>query len=512
MLTVAEGKLRFMKRPEAGSAPGGSDARNEPLVLQQGVNLVNLRATITAAGQVPGVQVRGWDPQRKEAVVAEEPAATLSAATDAGVTPVQLAQQVGSPTYVAGLATISDPEVAKSAARSLSDHVAGGFAEVEGTARGNPALRAGTAVRLAGVGNPFTGRYVLTSTRHDFSPQHGYRTAFVASNTSERSLYGSTTAGADSAAVHGVVPAVVTSAQDPEGLGRVKVKIPWLSDGYESGWARTLQPGAGGGRGMGVVPEVGDEVLVAFEQGDLGHPYVLGGLYNGKDKPAGGADNVHGGDGSVVRRSWVSRTGMEMAFLESGGAEQFVISTNGGAQKVVLKQTEKGIDIVSEGPVEVTAKQDVKVATAAGNLDLKAVNVQIEATSKLDLKGATVTRRRLRHHRGLRRRDDHHQGRHGEDQLMPSAARVTDLTPHPGVITGPGVPTVLIGGLPAAVVGDLHTCSFPPPATPHPPTPIVPPGCPTVLIGGKPAARVGDLSGCGAPILPPGCPTVLIGG
>jgi uncharacterized Zn-binding protein involved in type VI secretion len=46
----------------------------------------------------------------------------------------------------------------------------------------------------------------------------------------------------------------------------------------------------------------------------------------------------------------------------------------------------------------------------------------------------------------------------------------------------------------------------------HPPTPIVPPGCPTVLIGGKPAARVGDMSGCGAPILPPGCPTVLIGG
>ena len=95
---------------------------------------------------------------------------------------------------------------------------------------------------------------------------------------------------------------------------------------------------------------------------------------------------------------------------------------------------------------------------------------------------------------------------------MPFAARVGDLTPHPGVITGPGVATVLIGGLPAAVVGDLHTCSFPPPAGPHPPSPIVPPGCPTVLIAGRPAARVGDLSGCGAPILPPGCPTVMIGG
>lgn len=94
---------------------------------------------------------------------------------------------------------------------------------------------------------------------------------------------------------------------------------------------------------------------------------------------------------------------------------------------------------------------------------------------------------------------------------MPPAARAGDPTGHPGVLTGPGCLTVLIGGTPAIRVGDLHTCSFPPPP-PHPPGPILPPGCPTVLIGGLPAARVGDLAVCGAPVLPPGCPTVLIGG
>jgi uncharacterized Zn-binding protein involved in type VI secretion len=93
---------------------------------------------------------------------------------------------------------------------------------------------------------------------------------------------------------------------------------------------------------------------------------------------------------------------------------------------------------------------------------------------------------------------------------MPPAARVADPTAHPGVVTGPGVPTVLIAGLPAAVVGDVHTCSFPPPAGPHPPTPF-PKGSVTVLIGGRPALRMGDLSGCGAPILS-GAVTVLIGG
>ena len=93
---------------------------------------------------------------------------------------------------------------------------------------------------------------------------------------------------------------------------------------------------------------------------------------------------------------------------------------------------------------------------------------------------------------------------------MPPAARVGDPTGHPGMISVPLVPNVLIGGQPAATVGTPHVCSFPPPAV-HPPSTIMPPGCPTVLIGGMPAARMGDLAGCGAPIIA-GCMTVLIGG
>lgn len=96
---------------------------------------------------------------------------------------------------------------------------------------------------------------------------------------------------------------------------------------------------------------------------------------------------------------------------------------------------------------------------------------------------------------------------------MPPAARVGDPTGHPGTVGPPGVPTVLIGGLPAAVVGNPHICAFPavPPTPPHPPTVLLPPGVPTVLIGGRPAAILGGMSACGAPIIM-GCPTVLIGG
>jgi uncharacterized Zn-binding protein involved in type VI secretion len=93
---------------------------------------------------------------------------------------------------------------------------------------------------------------------------------------------------------------------------------------------------------------------------------------------------------------------------------------------------------------------------------------------------------------------------------MPFAARVGDPTAHPGVITGPGNPTVLIGGQPAAAQGDMHACSMPPPAGPHPPSPIAK-GSLTVLIGGRGAARVGDFTACGAPLVS-GMPSVEIGG
>ena len=92
---------------------------------------------------------------------------------------------------------------------------------------------------------------------------------------------------------------------------------------------------------------------------------------------------------------------------------------------------------------------------------------------------------------------------------MAAAARVGDVTTHGGVITGPGEPTVLIGGMPAAVMGDLHSCPIPPPA--HIPSSPFVIGSTTVLIGGKPALRITDVCGCGA-MAAAGCPTVIIGG
>ena len=95
---------------------------------------------------------------------------------------------------------------------------------------------------------------------------------------------------------------------------------------------------------------------------------------------------------------------------------------------------------------------------------------------------------------------------------MAAAARVGDVTTHGGAITGPGVPTVLIGGMPAAVACDLHICAIvPTPAMPHLTSSAFVAGSTTVLIGGKPALRITDICLCGANAAA-GCPTVIIGG
>ncbi len=397
VLDVTEGALHFTTATDAADAPSGAGgAHQDPLVLEKGVNLLALRGTVTSADQVPDVEVRGWDVDGKREIVAVAPAKTSSAVLE-GTGPTDLATTFKSPRYVARATVFDQPARCEAAATALAAHLAGGFAELDGVARGNPRLRSGAAVSLVGVGAPFEGRYTLSSSRHDFSPETGYRTSFTVSHTSERSFYGVASGAGlrsgSSAAFPGVLNAVVTAVQDPQGQGRVKVKFPLLSDTYESTWARTVQLGAGAARGTVVLPEVGDEVLVAFGQGSFQQPFLLGGLYNGQDlpdKPWG--EHVGSTDGAIERRAFVSRTGMLVEFVETPGEERLTLSTHGGAQTVSLVQKgAAGIEILSEGPVTVTAKDRIDVTTSTGDITVKGKNVTVEATAALALKGATVT-------------------------------------------------------------------------------------------------------------------------
>jgi uncharacterized protein involved in type VI secretion and phage assembly len=190
-----------------------------------------------------------------------------------------------------------------------------------------------------------------------------------------------------------VVSGQVSDVRDPLEQGRVTVTFPWLSDSYVSDWARTVQPGAGRDRGAMVVPEVGDEVLVAFEQGDMRRPYVVGGLYNGVDLPGpDGVDLVDRGSGAVNRRSLVSRRGHRLDLLDQDGrAEGVRLRTGDGKLDLLLDATGTKVTVHSDGTVVVEGTRGVTVDAGSGALDLKGRDVTVTAQAGLTLKGARTT-------------------------------------------------------------------------------------------------------------------------
>lgn len=394
-----EGRTLHFGPPARAAASPGTDPTTDALVIARGENLISLRATLTGSTQVPEVEARGWNPTAKSAIV--ETGQTRTVAAVLGSTPTDLATKVHGTTHVVG--RLGTPQTITQLATTTAAARAGAFAEVEGVVRGNPRLHAGTPVHLAGLGASFAGKYVLTDVRHDIDPVDGFRTTFTAADTSDRSVYGVISGGSSAPGgpePHGgVLVAVVTNVKDPDGLGRVKIKLPTLSGDYESWWARTMQLGAGNVRGASWLPEVGDEVLLAFGQGSLDEPYVLGGLYNGVDKAGKGWAAHVAGDGTIKRRALTSRTGMIVEFLEDAQTSTLTVSTNDGAQHLTLTQSaDKGIVLVSQGALEVTAeqdititgKQDITATTATGDFSVSAANVSLEATSALKLKGATL--------------------------------------------------------------------------------------------------------------------------
>ena len=208
----------------------------------------------------------------------------------------------------------------------------------------------------------------------------------------------------------GPVVGLVSDVADPEQLGRVTLTFPWLSDSYVSDWARTVQPGAGKDRGAMVLPEVGDEVLVLFEQGDIRRPYVVGGLYNGIDTPPqDGPGLIDASSGAVNRRSLVSRRGHRIDLIdEDGRTEGVTLSTTGGTLRLVMDAVGTAVTLHSDGTVLVEGKGGVVIDAASATLELKGGRIALSATSgitvdggggavevtaggQLSLKGATAT-------------------------------------------------------------------------------------------------------------------------
>ncbi|NER93778.1 MAG: phage tail protein [Symploca sp. SIO1B1] len=179
---------------------------------------------------------------------------------------------------------------------------------------------------------------------------------------------------------YGVTVGVITNNKDPEGLGRVKVKFPWLSDKDESHWARIATLMAGGKRGVYFLPEVDDEVLVAFEHGDIAFPYVLGALWNGKDQPP-----ETNQDGKNNRRLIQSRSGHKIILDDTQGKEKIIIEDQTGKNKITIDSQNKAIAIEAEQDLTITAKGKINITSFDKDIDINCKNLSITTQENLQI-------------------------------------------------------------------------------------------------------------------------------
>jgi uncharacterized protein involved in type VI secretion and phage assembly len=184
---------------------------------------------------------------------------------------------------------------------------------------------------------------------------------------------------------YGVTVGIVTNNKDEEGLGRVKVKFPWLSETDESYWARVLSPMAGKERGIYFLPEVNDEVLVAFAHGDMESPYILGALWNGEDKPP-----ETNSDGKNNRRMIKSRSGHQIILDDTQDKEQIIIRDSTEKNQIIIDSKENTLSIKVEKDITIEAKGKITIKSSDGDMFIMAKNLTIEAQKKCAITGESL--------------------------------------------------------------------------------------------------------------------------
>jgi len=377
------GYLLFVQEKTLHCEPYGS--QTTAVTMHYGDDLREFHPRLTTVDQVSKATATGWDPQQAQAIVGQASQANGAPSVGEGSQGGDVAKKAFNLEASIQVADrpIRTQAVADRLAQASLDRRAGRFIEAEGTTRGNPQLLAAASVDVQGLGQRFSGKYFVTSTMHRYSSEHGYVTQFTVSGFQPSSLLSLLAPERDglSAPRIGLVVGVVTDNNDPDGLGRVKVMYPWLSQDHASDWARVVIPGGGTQRGMQFLPEVNDEVLVGFEQGDINYPYVLGGLWNGKNAPPSKNSDVISG-GKVNKRVIRSRTGHVITLDDSENAPSITIVDNTGKNTVFLDSSKNKLTVHLEGDMLFEAPQ--------GDVSIKGKTINVVATDALKVKGMSV--------------------------------------------------------------------------------------------------------------------------
>ncbi|MGE3074222.1 MAG: VgrG-related protein [Dehalococcoidia bacterium] len=349
--------------------------------LKWGSSLREFRPRFSVGGSINKVMVSGWDLKKKETVSGQATSVTDAslAAVGFGKAPDK-AQSVWSQAGESHSAdSASQQSLADGLAQAALDRLASAGLTAEGTAFGDASLVPGSKVKTSNLSTALNGTYFVTRVRHRYS-MDGFETDFWCGDFGSgtfASLITDTPHATTSFTNQpsGLIRGIVTNNDDPESLGRVKVKFPTVDEQLESSWAPVISVGAGKERGLMVLPEVNDEVIVGFVGGDVNYPLVLGGLWNGKDAPP----NTGVQNGSVEIREFKTRVGHILRFTDKSGEEKIELIDKTAGNSLTIDTANKTVTILADQHIVLEAKGDIK---------LKGTNIKIEGSANIDIKGS----------------------------------------------------------------------------------------------------------------------------
>ena len=419
--------------------------QTEKVVLEWGRNLSSFAPRLSTAGQIGIEVIRGYDEQLAQTIVMILPAVAVGADLN------DIIERLGSGIFEQlvklGRHVIRDRPVrnfadAAALAKAVLQQLLDGLFEGSGNCIGLPALRAGDIIEIRGVGKRFSGQYTLSRVTHTMD-ESGYRTSFEVTQKYSTTLLQSlrqkiaeTPSPNRQEPIEGVLIGRVRQNVDPGQLGRVKVTIPHHSDTNLTQWARVASFMAGGGLddswGGYFLPDIDDEVLVAFIQGDINQPVILGSLWNRLAPPP--EQNI----GPNAKKLLKTKTGMQILFDETPqqetltiqdkagntltldskfnaeqiqlkdkagntitlnaktGAEGILIAQQGGQSTIALKENQ--IEIKAGDSIVITLNQDNNIVVTATNktiemsCDKLSVTGNVEIQGTLDVTGDTTVK------------------------------------------------------------------------------------------------------------------------
>lgn len=373
------------------------------------------RLAVRASGVRPDtVKVRGWSIANEKVLAQAALGAEHLGGTGTMATAVLDAQgTVGQQVHNTATIPLVDQQEADNLAAAALVRATSAAMRVELEGAGLWKVGPATIIEVTD-GDDANGTYLVTEVQHRFADGVG-SSRVICGDRRPGGLTGATSTGAldpSAAVLGGIIVGIVTNIDDPDKKGRVRVRFPGLDDQQQSDWARVSSIAAGNGRGSSIRPEVNDEVLIAFEGGDLRKPIVLGSLYNARTA----VPTLQLKGGKFSRATVLHQFGHQFLMWDEGDTagieiqlangptfimnEKSITLKGGGNQETtIIEQGSSKIEMKTDGTItikgkSITLQADGEDVVIKGN-NVKAtaqLGVKVEGGTTLELKGSASTK------------------------------------------------------------------------------------------------------------------------